>query len=63
MGILEFIAIAALLGFGAYCLITYIPMAQPIQKIIVFAVVAFLVLILLSATGLLHLDMQIPRVR
>ena len=39
MGILEFIVIAALLGFGAWCLI------------------------LLSAMGLLHLDMQIPRIR
>ena len=63
MGIIQFIVIAALLGFGAWCLITYVPMAQPIPRIIVGAVVVFLVLILLSATGLLHLDMQIPHLR
>jgi hypothetical protein len=61
MGIIEFIVIAAVLGFLAWLAITYIPMPAPVRTVIIVAVSLVIVVILLRAIG--FGDIIIPRMR
>ncbi len=49
----------ALLGFLAWVILTYIPMPDPIKKLIIVVIVVFVVLYLCSAFGVM--DIPIPR--
>lgn len=63
MGILQFILIAVVVGVVVFLVNTYLPIPAPIKKIILWAAVIVLVLILCAALGLFGHDIAIPRLR
>jgi hypothetical protein len=60
VGLIEFIVVAAVIGLAVYLITTYIPMPEPIRKIII--VVACLVVLLVLVRALVG-DIQMPRLR
>lgn len=65
MGIIQFFIIALIVGVIIYLIQVFAPIPGAIKTVILWAGVIFLVLILLSALGILGLghDYQIPRLR
>jgi hypothetical protein len=63
MGIVEFLVIAVILGLIVWAIWTYTPIAAPIKKLILWAVIVVLVLLLLHALGVIGADVQIPKIR
>lgn len=63
MGIIQFIVIAAIIGIVIWAVNTYTPIPAPIKKIILWAGVFVIVLLLLAATGILGHDIKIPSIR
>ena len=62
MGIVQYLVLAAIVGFIAWALVRFVPMAAGMKKVITWGAVVILVLILLNAMGLLPYDYPIPRV-
>jgi hypothetical protein len=63
MGVLQFILICVVVGFVVWAVTKFVPMPGPIRNLIVWAAVIVLVLIFLSALGLLGRDFAIPLVK
>ena len=63
MDLIPFIVIAVILGLIVWAIYAYLPIPLIFKKIILFACVAVLVLMLLSAMGLLNFHVAIPKVR
>lgn len=64
MGIIEFIALAVILGLVVWVVQMYAPIPQQIKTVILVAAIVVLVLVFLRALGLLAVgDVAIPRVR
>ena len=61
MGVFELMITLALLGLGAWALITYIPMSDGIKRVITIVAIIVSVVIALSAFGLLPHDVAVPR--
>lgn len=60
MGLISLILLLAVVGFVVWLVITYIPMPEPMKKVIVVLVVIVLILYVLQAvTG----DLALPRLR
>lgn len=51
----------ALVGFVCWLLLTYVPMPDPIKKLIIVIVVVCIILYLMSAFGIM--DIPVPRLR
>lgn len=63
MGILEFFVIAAVIGIAIYLIHRFLPIPAIIKKLILWGGVIVIVLLFLSATGILGSDIKIPRFR
>lgn len=63
MGIIEFIVIAVILGVIVWAIWTYTPIPAPFKKLILWAAVIVLVLLLAHALGLIGKDVKIPSIR
>lgn len=55
MPILTFILIVALIGFGMWLITTYIPMPDPIKKVLVIGVTVFIVVWVLQLLGVFNM--------
>jgi hypothetical protein len=64
MSILMLLIWIALIGFGAWALVTYVPMTPGIQTVIKVAAVILAIILILNATGLLNTvsSPMVPRV-
>lgn len=64
MSILGFILLCVVLGLVVWLIRTYVPLPEPIQTIILVAVIIVLVIALLNALGIFSLmDTPIPRIK
>lgn len=63
MGILEFIIIAVVLGVIVWAIWKFTPIPEPFKKLILWAAIIVLVLLLAHALGLIGKDISIPKIR
>lgn len=63
MGIIEFMVIAVLIGLAIWAIHRFTPIPGQIKTIILWAGIIVIVVMLLSALGLLGKDWSIPRVK
>ena len=59
MGVFELLIFCALIGLGAWALTTYIPMSPGIVKVIHIVALCAIVLVVLSAFGLIPHDVPV----
>lgn len=63
MGIIEYIVIAVLLGVIVWAVWTFTPIPGQFKKLILWAAIIVLILLLAHALGLIGKDISIPKIR
>lgn len=63
MGIFYFMVLAVVLGLVVYLIWTYTPIPVQFKKLILWAAIIVLIVILIRETGILSHDVAIPKVR
>lgn len=63
MGIIEFMVIAVVIGLVIWAIHAFTPIPVQIKKVILWAGILVIVLLLLNALGIVGKDWNIPRIR